>query len=151
VVALGSLTGALISAGRTRTRLRTLVAVAATLATLDMVAAAAPAEWAYCLVMVAVGACTLLFLTSANSTVQLAAGDSIRGRVMSVYLLVFIGSGAFGGPLIGWLDQHFGPRTGMLVSGLVPAVATALVAVKLARLADVRLRPATVRALLKAA
>ena len=151
VVAVGSLTGALISAGRTRTRLRTLVAIAATLATLDMVAAAAPAEWAYCLVMVAVGACTLLFLTSANSTVQLAAGDSIRGRVMSVYLLVFIGSGAFGGPLIGWIDQHLGPRTGMLVAGLVPAVATALVAVKLARLADVRLRPATVRALLRAA
>jgi len=70
---------------------------------------------------------------------------------MSVFLLVFIGSGAFGGPLIGWIDQHLGPRTGMLVAGLVPAVATALVAVKLARLADVRLRPATVRALLRAA
>jgi len=83
---------------------------------------------------------TLLLYTSANSTVQLAADDSIRGRVMGVYLLVFIGSGALGGPLIGWLDQHLGPRAGMLISGLVPAVATVLVALKLARLADVRLR-----------
>jgi len=151
VVALGSVIGALISAGRTRTRLRALVAIAATLATLYVVAALAPGEWSYCLVLVALGAASLLFLTSANSTVQLAAGDSIRGRVMGVYLLVFIGSGAVGGPLIGWLDEHLGPRTGMLISGLVPAVATALVAMKLARLAHVRVRPGNVRALLRAA
>jgi MFS family permease len=151
VVAIGSLTGALISAGRARTRLRVLVAIAGTLSVLYMLAAAAPTEWAYCAVMVMLGAATLLMYTSANSTVQLAAGDSIRGRVMGVYLLVFIGSGAIGGPLIGWLDEHLGPRTGMLISGLVPALATAVVALKLARDSDLRLRPSTVRALLKTA
>ncbi|HYU67555.1 MAG TPA: hypothetical protein VEK09_12430, partial [Jatrophihabitantaceae bacterium] len=67
-----------------------------------------------------------------NSTVQLAADDSIRGRVMGVYLLVFIGSGALGGPLLGWFDENLGPRTGMLLSGAIPAVATVLVALKLA-------------------
>src|SRR6185437_8525191 len=51
-----------------------------------------------------------MFLTAANSTVQLAAADAIRGRVMGVYLLVFIGSGAIGGPLLGYIDQHFGPQ-----------------------------------------
>jgi MFS family permease len=91
-------------------------------------------------VLVGVGVATLLLYTSANSTVQLAADDSIRGRVMSVYLMVFIGSGAIGGPLVGWLDEHLGPQAGMLISGLVPAIVTALVAVRLARLADVRLR-----------
>ena len=151
VVAVGSLSGALISAGRARTRLRTLVAIAGSLATLYMLASLAPSEWAYCAVMVALGAATLLLYTSANSTVQLAAGDAIRGRVMSVYLLVFIGAGAIGGPLIGWLDQHLGPRTGMLISGLVPAIATAVVALKLARDTNTRLRPRTVRAMLRAA
>lgn len=151
VVAVGSLTGALISAGRSRTRLRMLVTIGATLASLDMIAALAPDEWVYCVVMIAVGAATLLLYTSANSTVQLASGDAIRGRVMGVYLMVFIGSGALGGPLIGWLDQHAGPRAGMLISGLVPAIATALVALKLARDSDTRLRPGTVRALLRAA
>jgi MFS family permease len=91
-------------------------------------------------VLVGIGGATLLLYTSANSTVQLAADDSIRGRVMSVYLMVFIGSGALGGPLVGWLDEHLGPRAGMLISGLVPAIATALVAMRLARLADIRLR-----------
>ena len=54
------------------------------------------------------GAATLMFLTAANSTVQLAAADAIRGRVMGVYLLVFIGSGAVGGPLLGYIDQRLG-------------------------------------------
>jgi MFS family permease len=151
VVAVGSLSGALISAGRARTRLRVLVAIAGTLAVLYMVAAAAPSEWTYCAVMVMLGAATLLMYTSANSTVQLAAGDAIRGRVMGVYLLVFIGSGAIGGPIIGWLDEHLGPRTGMLISGLVPAVATVVVALKLARDSNLRMRPRTVRTLLKTA
>ena len=149
VLAVGSVTGALISAGRSRTRLRALVATAGALATLYMLAALAPSEWAYSSVLVGVGGATLLLYTSANSTVQLAAEDSIRGRVMSVYLMVFIGSGAIGGPLVGWLDEHLGPRTGMLISGLVPAVITVLVAVRLARLADVRLR--TVVGMLRAA
>jgi MFS family permease len=116
-----------------------------------MVAAAAPSEWTYCAVMVMLGAATLLMYTSANSTVQLAAGDAIRGRVMGVYLLVFIGSGAIGGPIIGYLDEHLGPRTGMLISGLVPALATVVVALKLARDSNLRMRPRTVRALLRTA
>jgi MFS family permease len=91
-------------------------------------------------VLVGVGGATLLLYTSANSTVQLAADDSIRGRVMSVYLMVFIGGGAIGGPLVGFLDEHLGPRAGMLISGLVPAIVTALICMHLARLADIRLR-----------
>jgi MFS family permease len=140
VLAVGSVTGALISAGRARTRLRALFAIAGTLATLYMIAALAPSEWTYAPVLVGVGGATLLLYTSANSTVQLAADDSIRGRVMSVYLMVFIGGGAIGGPLVGLLDEHLGPRAGMLISGLVPAIVTALIAMHLARLADVRLR-----------
>jgi MFS family permease len=59
--------------------------------------------------------------------VQLAAANAIRGRVMGVYLLVFIGSGAVGGPLLGYLDQHLGPRAGMLLAGLAPAIVLACV------------------------
>jgi len=44
---------------------------------------------------------------------------------MGVYLLVFIGGAALGGPLLGLVDQHLGPRTGMLLAGAVPAIATA--------------------------
>lgn len=139
-VALGSVIGALVSARRTRTRLRGLVAIGAVLCAITVVAAATDQRWVYSALLIAVGAATLLFLTTANSTVQLAAADAIRGRVMGVYLLVFIGSGAVGGPLLGAVDQHWGPRTGMLLSGLIPAIATVAVAVKLAHDGQLRLR-----------
>jgi MFS family permease len=140
VVAAGSLTGAIVSARRTSTRLRALAATAGVLAITEMIAAAAPDELMYTAALVPVGAATLMFLTAANATVQLAAADAIRGRVMGVYLLVFIGSGAIGGPLLGYIDQHFGPRAGMLLAGLAPAIVLALVCQRLARETGLRLR-----------
>jgi MFS family permease len=137
-VALGSVLGALLSARRTRTRLRGLVATGAGLCLVTALAALAWQQWLYALLLIAVGAFTLVFITSANSTVQLACDDTIRGRVMGVYLLVFIGSGAIGGPLIGAIDQHLGPRSGMLAAAIVPALAAGVVALKLAH--DGRLR-----------
>jgi MFS family permease len=139
-VALGSVAGALMSARRQRTRLRALTGLGACACLLLLLASTTDAEWPYIGVLVTVGAATLLFLTSANSTVQLAADDGVRGRVMGLYLLVFIGSGAIGGPLVGAIDQHFGPRTGMLLAGLVPGIAMALVAAKLSRDGQLRLR-----------
>ena len=73
----------------------------------------------------------LLFVTAANVCVQLAAADRLRGRVMGIYVLVFIGSGAFGGPLLGFIDESLGPRAGLLISGIVPAVVLAAVALHL--------------------
>jgi len=64
--------------------------------------------------------------------VQMASRDEIRGRVVGVYLLVFIGSAAIGGPLLGLVDQRFGPRAGLLLAGALPALVTVLVAAKLA-------------------
>jgi len=64
--------------------------------------------------------------------VQIAAHDAIRGRVVGIYLLVFIGGAAIGGPLLGLVDQRFGPRAGMLLAGAVPALVTALVVARLA-------------------
>jgi MFS family permease len=120
--------------------LRVLVTIAGALAAAQLLGSLAPTEWSFCLSLVAIGGATLLFLTSANSSVQLAADDTIRGRVMGVYLLVFIGSGALGGPLLGWFDERLGPRTGMLLAGAIPAVAVALLAAKLARDEARRLR-----------
>lgn len=139
-VAVGSLIGALISARRARTTLRTLVATGFVLATLDVLAAVAPDEWTFRLFLSAVGAATLMLLISANSMVQLAAPDGIRGRVMGVYLLVFVGGGALGGPMVGVIDQHLGPRVGMFLAGAVPAVTTIVVATRLARERQLRIR-----------
>lgn len=133
-VAVGSLTGALVSARRTRTTLRGMVIVGGVLASAEMFAAVAPDEIGFRVLLLVVGAMTLLLLTSANAMVQTATPDAIRGRVMGVYLLVFIGSAAIGGPLLGTADQHLGPRIGMFVAGAVPAIATVFVGARVARL-----------------
>jgi MFS family permease len=130
-VAIGSVAGALICARLPRPRLRILLAYGAVLATLDMVSAAAPGQLVYGILLIPIGACTLLLLTSTNSVVQTAAHDTIRGRVMGIYLLVFIGGAAVGGPILGLVDQHVGPRAGMLLAGALPAIATVLIATRL--------------------
>lgn len=132
-VAVGSVAGALISARRPRARLRTLIVFGLVLAAIEVAAAAAPGQLAYSAFLLPIGACTLLLLTSTNSTVQIASRDDIRGRIMGLYVLVFIGSAAIGGPLLGLVDQHLGPRTGMLLAGAVPAAATLLIAARLIR------------------
>ena len=103
------------------------------LAALEMTAAVAPNQWSFCVVIAGVVAGTLLLLTGANSMVQLGSTDGMRGRLMALYLLVFIGSGALGGPLVGGVDQRLGPQAGMLLAGAVPAAATLVIAVNLAR------------------
>ena len=71
---------------------------------------------------------------------QLTATDALRGRVMGLYLLVFIGSGAVGGPLLGAVDEHLGPRAGMLLAGLLPGLVMLLVALRLRRAGRLRVR-----------
>ncbi len=110
IVAVGSVTGALVFARRSRTCLRTLLAIGAVLAAIEMLSAAAPGQEIYCVFLLPIGACTLLLLTTTNSTVQTAAPDAIRGRVMGVYLLVFIGSAALGGPLLGLVETSTSDR-----------------------------------------
>ena len=140
-VAAGSLTGALLSARRVHhSRLRTLVGIAAGLCVATMLAAAAPTAWAFMPLLAALGVATLLFLTTAQSMVQQTTPDALRGRVLGVYTLVFIGSGALGSPLVGWIAERLGPRTALLLAGAVPAAVTLLVARKLAHDGRLRLR-----------
>jgi MFS family permease len=139
VVAVGALGGALTTARRTKPlRLRTVGLAGSALATAMLVAALAPTQPAFMVLLVAVGAANLGFLTSAQSLVQLAAIDHLRGRVVGIYMLVFIGSGAVGGPVVGWLAESFGARTALVASGAVPAVVTVLVCRHLARAASLR-------------
>ena len=139
VVALGALAGTTTVARRRRPlRLRTIAGAACLLTLTLLLAAAAPSQPALMALLLPVGAANLAFLTSAQSLVQLASADEVRGRVVGLYMLVFVGSGALGGPVLGLLVEQLGPRTGLLVSGAIPALVTALIARHLARLADVR-------------
>jgi len=140
VVAVGSVVGALFAASRGNPRLRTSILSAMALAVLFMLASVVPGLVGYAIVAGGIGVATMTLVTAANSTVQTAAEDHVRGRVMGLYMLVFLGGGAIGGPLIGAVDEYFGPRAGMLVAGVAAGLVTLLVGVQLARAVGVKAR-----------
>jgi MFS family permease len=134
LTAVGALTGAILSARRQSVpRLRVLTSTLVLLGGLVMVAAFAPSTWLFGIVLVAVGFCTLQFLTGANSLVQTTAAPALRGRVMSVYLLVLLGGQALGGPCVGWLIDHYGARASMFGCGSLVALVSVGVGLAIAR------------------
>jgi MFS family permease len=138
LLAVGALCGAVASARRIRLRLRTVVVAAGCYGVLLALSSAAPSMPLFGAVMVASGFASLTFLTSANQLVQTSTNMQIRGRVMSLYITVLIGGQAIGGPLIGFLAQHFGPHTAILCAGSVLALAACVIGVVLARRGQLR-------------
>jgi len=140
LVAAGALAGALASTRRTSVRLSMVVVTAAALGIVQALAGFAPGEVGFSLLLVGIGIGNLLFITAANSLVQMSSNVQIRGRVISLYILVLLGGQAIGGPLMGWVVEAIGPHAAMLISGAVPAVAAVVVALLIARRASLRLR-----------
>ena len=127
LTAVGALLGAVMSARRTAIpRLRVLVSVLAGIAGVLMLTSLIPYVWLLGAVLVAFGFLTLTLLTGANSLIQMSSAAGVRGRVMSVYVLVLLGGQAIGSPAVGWLIDHFGARpTVFLCGGLIGLVALA--------------------------
>ncbi|WP_285726846.1 MFS transporter [Psychromicrobium xiongbiense] len=139
LIAVGALAGALASTRRKELRLRSVVTSAGLYGLALVVASFMPAMWSFCLVMVFAGFSSLMFLTGANQLVQISTNMQIRGRVMSLYVMVLIGGQALGGLLLGWLTEHLGPHLTLLVSGGVPALAAIVVSLILARRGELTL------------
>jgi MFS family permease len=72
------------------------------------------------------GAASIMFFITANSTLQLTARPEMRGRVMALYGMVFLGSTPFGAPIAGWVGEHLGARVGLAGGGVI-AFATGIV------------------------
>jgi MFS family permease len=133
VLGLGSAAGAVLAGAGTRPRARAIVASAALFGLLQAAAALAPDLATFLVLLIAMGFVNLVCQAMANASVQLAVDPELRGRVMGLYMLVFIGGTPLGAPVIGAVTSHFGARTGMLVCGAVPAVAAVIAAGAAAR------------------
>ncbi|MEU9700036.1 MFS transporter [Streptomyces sp. NPDC047981] len=139
LLAAGSLAGALYAARRGSTRLRTLVVAAVVFAVLEIAAALSPAFWLFALLLVPIGMFGLTVNITANSAVQLATDPAMRGRVMSLYMMVFAGGTPIGAPLLGWITDTYGPRVGFATGGLVSLVAAGTIGLILARVGGLRM------------
>ena len=123
LMAGGSLVGALFAASRRSPSRTVLLRSAAAFGALTLMAAAVPSPVVVAPVLVAVGAAMMVFLATANATLQLNADPTMRGRVMALYGLVFLGTTPLGGPLLGWIGETWGARAGLAFAGGISLVA----------------------------
>ena len=72
------------------------------------------------------GLCALTLITSANAFMQLHTEPTMRGRVMALYMMIFIGGTPLGSPFIGWIGETFGPRWTLLIGGALTILGTTL-------------------------
>jgi MFS family permease len=122
----GAVVGGLLVAAVGRTGLRTLVVASGAFGAVIMLAALAPTLPVELVALALVGWASISFMATGNSTLQLAAAPSMRGRVMSLWFVAFQGSTPIGGPIIGWVMAQAGARAGLGV-GAITCLLVALV------------------------
>ncbi|MBN3746413.1 MFS transporter [Burkholderia sp. Se-20373] len=127
MMAVGTITGALLAARRDRPRFRHLWIGAALFGLGCTLAALAPGYWLFGAALVLTGIAAITFMNSTNSLVQLSTEPAMRGRVMALRLAVALGGTPIGAPVAGWVANHLGPRWALGV-GAMSGFTAALVA-----------------------
>jgi predicted MFS family arabinose efflux permease len=126
-IAIGTLTGALISARRDRTKRPMFVPFAAMNFSLWVFALAiAPAYLIYAFLLPINGFSALTTMISANTYIQANSDHAIRGRIMGIYMFIFMGGTPIGSPLIGFCAEHFGPRVTIAGCAAITFIAACL-------------------------
>lgn len=136
-IGIGMFAGSMTNAAIGRSDRRVLLGAGFALGTFTILAAGAPTLWTAVLLLVPLGAASMAFLATMNATLQLTASDDMRGRVMAIYFVLFLGSTPIGAPIVGWLSEQFDPRVAFAFGGVATLLACAYGLVKLPPL-DVR-------------
>ena len=118
-LAVGSLTGALLAARRPMVPLRLVVGSAMVFGALEVVAGLLPTYLPFALWMPLIGLSSLTMVTAANTLMQMSTDAALRGRVMALYMMIFMGGTPLGAPVIGWIGATFGARWTLLLGGLL--------------------------------
>jgi MFS family permease len=127
VLGAGSLIGALWTAHFGRASERVMLLAVLSLGITTTVAALAPSLPLEIVVLPMVGLSSMVVLSMATAVCNEATAPELRGRVMALFAIAFLGSTPIGGPLVGWVSQTIGPRAGLGI-GAVAALVTATVA-----------------------
>ncbi|MFE6390323.1 MFS transporter, partial [Nocardiopsis dassonvillei] len=137
-LAVGALAGALLAARRDRPRLRLVLIGSLAFGALQVVAGLMPGYVPFVLVLVPMGVAFMTYVTTLNATFQLSVDPRMRGRVMSMFLLVFMGVAPIGAPVVGLLADTFGPETSLVIGGAVTLVVVTVISALLFRAKGVR-------------
>ena len=117
-MAVGSIAGALVNGHRGRTGPRLIAGGALAFGLSALLAAAMPSLALEVVMLTLLGAAAVTFAATINSTLQLAVSSEMRGRVMALYSVVFLGSTPIGAPLTGWLAESYDPRVALTLAGI---------------------------------
>lgn len=118
MLAIGSVTGALLSARRPKPYMGLLVSAAAVFGVGCTLAGVMPTMLLFGVALMPIGIAAQTFSTSANSLIQLASAPEMRGRVIAIWLAIALGGTPIGAPIVGWIADHFGPRMALGVGAL---------------------------------
>jgi MFS family permease len=125
-LAIGSLTGALLAARRGRIRHRLVIMAAVVFGVAEIVAGLLPSYLAFAIWTPVIGIASLTMITSANATFQMSVAPEMRGRVMALYMMIFMGGTPIGSPIVGWVGQTFGARWTLIGGGVATILGTVL-------------------------
>ncbi|MDD9207940.1 MFS transporter [Georgenia sp. 10Sc9-8] len=139
VMAVGSLSGALLAARRKQPRVRLVLAAAFAFGVTSGLMALMPTYELYALMTIPMGMASLTMMTAANATVQMSTEPRMRGRVMSLYMMIFLGTTPIGAPVVGWIGEVLGPRWAVGVGSIAAIVVSVWAALWAARRWDVEL------------
>jgi MFS family permease len=133
---VGSIAGALVNGSHGHTGPRLIAGGALAFGLSALLSAAMPSLAFEIPTLALLGAAAVTFAATINSTLQLAVSPEMRGRVMALYSVVFLGSTPIGGPLTGWLSQAYSPRVALLLAGITGLSAAWAAQVSFARLRE---------------
>lgn len=140
VMAVGSVAGALVSARQERPRMRTIFFASGLFGAACLLAALMPSFETFAVSLALTGFASLMFMTTANATVQTTVTPAMRGRVMALYLAIFMGGTPIGAPFVGWVVNAFGPRWGLGVAAASGILAASVCLFWLMKYKHVRVR-----------
>lgn len=126
MMAIGSVSGALLAAHRGEPKLWLLAAAGALFGVGCALAAVMPTYYLFGLMLIVVGLAGQTFMTSTNTFVQLSAEPGMRGRVVAILFAIAMGGTPIGAPIVGWVAAHYGPRWSLMV-GAASGIAAAAV------------------------
>jgi MFS family permease len=137
IMAVGTMSGALLNAFREKPKFSTLFVGSLIFGIGCTLAALAPGYWWFAASLVMIGVASLTILNTSNSMIQLTTEPTLRGRVIALRLAVALGGTPIGAPIVGWVANHFGPRWALGVGASSGYLAALIAAFFLLRLPKV--------------
>jgi MFS family permease len=124
---IGAVGGGLYSASRKHVSMGSIMRVAFLFGCFMLIAAIMPNIFLAAIIMIAVGFFSINFNALSNTILQISSTPQMRGRIISLWSIAFLGTTPIGGPIIGWIGEHYGPRWGLAVGGCAALVAVTVV------------------------